>query len=31
MVLTTHLMEEADVLCSRIGIVDKGLMRCIGP
>lgn len=28
--LTTHSMEEADVLCSRIGIVDKGVMRCLG-
>jgi ABC-type multidrug transport system ATPase subunit len=24
-------MEEADVLCSRIGIVDKGVLRCVGP
>lgn len=30
MVLTTHSMEEADVLCNRIGIVNKGVMRCIG-
>ncbi len=22
--LTTHLMEEAEVLCDRIGIIDKG-------
>ena len=29
-VLTTHSMEEADVLCSRIGIVDKGVLRCLG-
>jgi len=30
-VLTTHSMEEADVLCSRIGIVSNGRLRCIGP
>ncbi|PVU98819.1 hypothetical protein BB559_001273 [Furculomyces boomerangus] len=29
-VLTTHSMEEADVLCSRIGIMAHGTMRCIG-
>jgi ABC-type multidrug transport system ATPase subunit len=23
-------MEEADVLCNRIGIVNKGVLRCIG-
>eukprot|EP00742_Colponemidia_sp_Colp-10_P012044 GILJ01013471.1.p1 GENE.GILJ01013471.1~~GILJ01013471.1.p1 ORF type:complete len:1008 (+),score=146.02 GILJ01013471.1:44-3067(+) len=30
MVLTTHSMEEADVLCSRIGIVAGGVLRCVG-
>lgn len=30
MVLTTHSMEEADVLCNRIGIVANGILRCIG-
>lgn len=30
MVLTTHSMEEADVLCNRIGIVSDGVLRCIG-
>ncbi len=30
MVLTTHSMEEADVLCNRIGIVTNGILRCIG-
>ena len=30
MVLTTHSMEEADVLCNRICIVNKGIIRCIG-
>lgn len=29
-VLTTHLMEEADVLSDRIGIMAKGKLRCIG-
>jgi ABC-type multidrug transport system ATPase subunit len=31
MVLTTHSMEEADVLCSRVAIVNDGVLRCIGP
>mmetsp|Transcript_26279 Transcript_26279/g.23158 ORF Transcript_26279/g.23158 Transcript_26279/m.23158 type:complete len:217 (+) Transcript_26279:520-1170(+) len=31
MVLTTHSMEEADVLCTRIGIITQGTLRCIGP
>ena len=30
MVLTTHSMEEADVLCSRVAIVNDGVLRCIG-
>lgn len=30
-ILTTHSMEEADVLCNRIGIVSDGILRCIGP
>jgi len=30
MVLTTHSMEEADVLCNRIGIVNNGVLQCIG-
>ena len=30
MVLTTHSMEEADVLCNRIGIVNNGVLTCIG-
>ncbi len=29
-VLTTHSMEEADVLCNRIGIINHGRMRCLG-
>ncbi|XVF51956.1 hypothetical protein PTKIN_Ptkin04bG0225700 [Pterospermum kingtungense] len=29
-ILTTHSMEEADVLCDRIGIMAKGRLRCIG-
>lgn len=31
MVLTTHSMEEADVLCTRIGIIVNGVLKCIGP
>jgi ABC-type multidrug transport system ATPase subunit len=30
MVLTTHSMEEADVLCTRIGIINNGVLQCIG-
>jgi ABC-type multidrug transport system ATPase subunit len=30
MVLTTHSMEEADVLCTRIGIITDGTLRCVG-
>jgi ABC-2 type transport system ATP-binding protein len=30
MVLTTHYMEEADMLCNRIGIIDKGKMVVLG-
>ncbi|EGR31530.1 hypothetical protein IMG5_107500 [Ichthyophthirius multifiliis] len=29
-VLTTHSMEEADVLCNKIAIITKGTLRCIG-
>ena len=29
-ILTTHYMEEASVLGSRIGIIDDGKMKCIG-
>jgi ABC-type multidrug transport system ATPase subunit len=31
MILTTHSMEEADVLCNRIGIFKDGGLKCIGP
>jgi len=31
MMLTTHSMEEADVLCNRIAIVNNGILRCIAP
>ena len=30
MVLTTHYMEEADELCTRIGIIDKGKLVVLG-
>lgn len=29
-ILTTHFMEEADVLGDRIGIMNNGLMTCLG-
>ena len=29
-VLTTHSMEEADILGDRIGIMAKGRLRCLG-
>lgn len=29
-VLTTHSMEEADALCTRIGIVVNGQLQCLG-
>jgi ABC-type multidrug transport system ATPase subunit len=30
MLLTTHSMQEAEALCTRIGIVSGGVLRCIG-
>lgn len=30
MILTTHLMEEAEVLSDRIGIIVNGTLRCLG-
>lgn len=29
-VLTTHYMDEADILGDRIGIMAKGKMTCLG-
>ena len=29
-VLTTHSMEEAEVLCDRVAIMSEGRLRCIG-
>ena len=29
-ILTTHYMEEADALCSRVGIMVNGRMQCVG-
>ncbi|XP_065189363.1 ATP-binding cassette sub-family A member 9-like [Sycon ciliatum] len=29
-VLTTHSMDEADALCSRVGIIVNGRLQCIG-
>jgi len=30
-ILTTHSMEEAEALCSRIGVMVNGRLRCLGP
>ena len=30
MILTTHLMDEAEILSDRIGIIVKGKLRCLG-
>ena len=29
-VLTSHFMEECDALCTRIGILSRGKLKCIG-
>merc|ERR1711907_793458 len=29
-ILTTHLMEESEALCDRVGIMVKGRLQCIG-
>ena len=29
-ILTTHDMEEADHLCTRVGIMNHGKLRCLG-
>lgn len=29
-IITTHAMEEAEELCSQIGIVNEGILRCYG-
>ena len=29
-ILTTHSMEEAEVLCDRLGIFVDGALQCIG-
>ena len=28
--LTTHSMEECEALCSRVGIMDRGRLQCLG-
>ena len=30
MVLTTHSMAECEALCSRVGIMVNGSLRCLG-
>lgn len=29
-VLTSHFMEECDALCTRIGILNRGKLKCLG-
>merc|ERR1712038_2064224 len=29
-ILTTHSMEEAEALCTRVGIMVKGELKCLG-
>ena len=29
-ILTSHSMEECEALCSRIGIMTAGRLRCLG-
>ena len=29
-VLTTHSMEECEALCSRVGIMHRGRLACLG-
>uniref|UniRef100_A0A915Q6Y1 ABC transporter domain-containing protein n=1 Tax=Setaria digitata TaxID=48799 RepID=A0A915Q6Y1_9BILA len=31
MVITSHSMEECEVLCSRVAIMNRGQLRCVGP
>lgn len=26
---TSHIMEEVDILCHRVGIISNGVIRCI--
>jgi ATP-binding cassette subfamily A (ABC1) protein 1 len=30
LILTTHSMEECEALCTRIGIMVGGVLRCLG-
>ena len=30
LILTTHYMDEADILGDRIGIMNNGLLQCLG-
>lgn len=30
MILTTHAMEEADVLSDRIAVISDGKLQCVG-
>ncbi|VDM95252.1 unnamed protein product [Thelazia callipaeda] len=31
MVVTSHSMEECEVLCSRVAIMNRGELQCVGP
>lgn len=31
MVITSHSMEECEVLCNRVAIMNQGQLKCIGP
>lgn len=28
--MTSHLMDEVEVLCDRIGIISQGELKCLG-
>jgi ABC-type multidrug transport system ATPase subunit len=28
--MTSHLMDEVEYLCDRIGIISQGQLRCVG-
>ncbi|VDP11703.1 unnamed protein product [Onchocerca flexuosa] len=31
MVITSHSMEECEVLCNRVAIMNRGQLQCVGP
>ena len=30
MMLTSHVMEEVEALCTRVGVMHHGQLRCLG-